>query len=60
AALFGALLQHCSPATKLAVAVDLTGAEESISQRSVAEWRRQSPNARPSLEKRPSVFCLLA
>ena len=60
AALFDALLQQCVAATRLAVAVDLTGPREWISQRTIAEWRRQPPQARADLQKQPAVFCLLA
>ena len=59
-ALFEALLQHCQPATRLAVAVDLTGVEESAQQCTVKEWRTRPADAWPPLAKRPAVFCLLA
>ncbi len=60
AALFEALLQHCQPATRLAVAVDLTGDGESAQQRTVREWRSRPPDAWPPFVKQPAVFCLLA
>lgn len=60
AALLNALLMICRPTTRLAVAVNLTGAAESINQRTVAEWRAIPIDARPELSKRPAVFCLLA
>lgn len=60
AALFEALLQHCQPATRLAVAVDLTGAGESAQQCTVNEWRARPTDAWPPFVKRPAVFCLLA
>jgi 16S rRNA (cytidine1402-2'-O)-methyltransferase len=59
-ALFDALLQQCEPATRLAVAIDLTGDGESVSQRTVGEWQKSSPDTLLSLAKRPAVFCLLA
>jgi 16S rRNA (cytidine1402-2'-O)-methyltransferase len=59
-ALFEALLQHCRPTTRLAVAVDLTGDAEFVRQCTVEEWRTQSAAAQPSLAKQPAVFCLLA
>ncbi len=59
-ALFAALLQHCQPATRLAVAVDLTGDAESVQQCTVKEWRTQAADAWPAFAKRPAVFCLLA
>ncbi|MGZ8993316.1 MAG: SAM-dependent methyltransferase, partial [Burkholderiaceae bacterium] len=60
AALFEALLQHCQPATRLAVAVDLTGDQQSAQQCTVREWRSRPADAWPALVKRPAVFCLLA
>jgi len=60
AALFEALLQHCQPATRLAVGVDLTGDSEFAQQQTVREWRSRPPTARPPFVKRPAVFCLLA
>ena len=59
-ALFEALLQHCSPATRLAVAVDLTGATEFVRQRTIEDWRGLPVAAWPTLAKQPAVFCLLA
>jgi 16S rRNA (cytidine1402-2'-O)-methyltransferase len=55
-ALLGALLESCSPTTKLCVAADLTLPSETITCRSVAQWRR----AKPVLGRRPAVFLLLA
>ena len=54
-ALFSALLEKCSPGTRLCVAADLTLPGESIQTRSVGEWRRA---AGPG--KRPAVFLLQA
>ncbi len=59
-ALFEALLQHCRPATQLAVAVDLTGTAEFVRQCTVEDWRRLPVTARPMLARQPAVFCLLA
>ncbi|HVE88661.1 MAG TPA: SAM-dependent methyltransferase [Burkholderiaceae bacterium] len=59
-ALFEALLQHCRPATRLAVAVDLTGAGQFVRQSTVEDWRRLPVAARPMLARQPAVFCLLA
>ena len=55
-ALLGALLESCSPATKLCVAAELTLPSETIATKSVAQWRR----AKPVLGRRPAVFLLLA
>jgi 16S rRNA (cytidine1402-2'-O)-methyltransferase len=59
-ALFDALLQHCRPTTRLAVAVDLTGEAEFIRQCTVEQWRAHPASAHSSLARRPAVFCLLA
>ncbi len=59
AALFDALLRECQPTTRLAVAIDLTGAHEFVQQRTVKQWRAQPLDARPPLSKQPAVFCLL-
>ncbi len=59
-ALFEALLQHCRPATRLAIAVDLTGVAEFVRHFSVEQWRTLPVAARPPLAKQPAVFCLLA
>lgn len=56
-ALFKALLATCNPQTRLCVASDLSLDSEEIRTRSVAEWRKA---AAPALDKRPTVFLLLA
>jgi 16S rRNA (cytidine1402-2'-O)-methyltransferase len=53
-ALLGALMDTCSPATRLCVAADLTLPGESVIVKTVAEWRR----ARATIGKRPAVFLL--
>ncbi|MGZ8256928.1 MAG: SAM-dependent methyltransferase [Gallionella sp.] len=55
--LFAALLAQCLPQTQLCVATDITLATESIQTLSIAQWRKA---AAPSLNKRPSLFLLLA
>lgn len=55
-ALLGALLESCAPMTRLCVAADLTLATESITVRTVAEWKRQAT----PVGRRPAVFLLLA
>jgi 16S rRNA (cytidine1402-2'-O)-methyltransferase len=50
------LLKSLQPTTRLCVGVDLTGSEESISTKSVAEWRK----AKPDLKKLPAVFLFQA
>jgi 16S rRNA (cytidine1402-2'-O)-methyltransferase len=54
--LLAALLESCSPQTRVCVAADLTLPGESITTRTVAQWRR----AKPLLGRRPAVFLLLA
>lgn len=55
-ALFGSLLEVCSPGTLLCVASDLTLPTEQISTRNIPGWR----GARHTVGKRPTVFLLLA
>jgi 16S rRNA (cytidine1402-2'-O)-methyltransferase len=55
-ALLGALLEACHAQTRLCVAADLTLATESVSTRSVSEWRK----SRIAIGRRPAVFLLLA
>lgn len=54
--LLASLLGACAPQTRLCVAADLTLHSESVTTRTIAEWRR-SP---PALGRRPAVFLLLA
>jgi 16S rRNA (cytidine1402-2'-O)-methyltransferase len=54
--LLAALVQTCEPDTVLSLAIDLTGATEQIMTRSMAQWK----NAMPRLDRRPTVFLLLA
>jgi 16S rRNA (cytidine1402-2'-O)-methyltransferase len=60
AAMFDAVLAACAPSTRLAVAVELTGADEFVVTRSVQQWKQSMPAQRPRFERRPAVFCLLA
>jgi 16S rRNA (cytidine1402-2'-O)-methyltransferase len=55
-AMLTALLETCSPDSRLCVAADLTLASESVQSRTVAEWRR----APGTIGRRPAVFLLLA
>ncbi|GAA5168328.1 SAM-dependent methyltransferase [Viridibacterium curvum] len=57
AAMLDALLNQCSPDTLLCVASSLSTADEEIRCHSVADWRRKP---RPDLDRRPSIFLLLA
>ncbi|HWA14220.1 MAG TPA: SAM-dependent methyltransferase [Burkholderiales bacterium] len=55
--LFSALLATCKRSTKLCLATDLTSAQETIVTRTIEAW---SKAARPVLDRRPTVFLLLA
>ena len=55
-ALLGALLEACKPQTKLCIAADLTLPGESVTTRTVQDWRR----AKAVIGRRPAVFLLLA
>lgn len=55
--MFTALLATCRPQTLLCVATDITVSSEEISTFSIAQWKKRPP---PSLNKRPSLFLLLA
>ncbi|MCM2308052.1 MAG: SAM-dependent methyltransferase [Sulfuritalea sp.] len=56
-ALFNALLLACKPKTRLCLATDLSLPGEQIATRRVADWKASAP---PDLDKRPTVFLLLA
>ena len=56
-ALFAALLQACKPATRLCLATDISLGSESIATHRIIEWKKL---ATPALDKRPTVFLLLA
>ncbi len=56
-ALFAALLQACKPATRLCLATDISLGSESIATHRIIEWKKR---ATPALDKRPTVFLLLA
>jgi 16S rRNA (cytidine1402-2'-O)-methyltransferase len=56
-ALFNALLLSCRPKTLLCLATDLTLDGEQISTRHISDWKTAAP---PDLDKRPTVFMLLA
>lgn len=53
AALFSAFVNHLSPSLMLCVASGLTGPEEYIATRSVAQWKKEGS---PSFVKNPCVF----
>ncbi|MDZ7650991.1 MAG: SAM-dependent methyltransferase [Cytophagales bacterium] len=54
--IFANLLKTLHPQTKLTVALDLTGANETVLTQSIATWKNKKPN----WPKTPSVFLFLA
>ena len=54
--LFTAMLSTCRDRTALCIAIDLTLPSQSISTRTIVQWRA----APPSLDKRPAVFLINA
>ncbi|MBL8432938.1 MAG: SAM-dependent methyltransferase, partial [Dechloromonas sp.] len=55
--LFTTALEVCDPGTRLTLATDLTLSGESVVTRTIREWKEQAP---PAIERRPTVFLLLA
>lgn len=55
-AMINDILATCRPQTKLCVAVDLTGPEESILTRNISEWKKMELN----YHKKPAIFLLMA
>jgi 16S rRNA (cytidine1402-2'-O)-methyltransferase len=64
------ILQTCRPGTRLCIAANLTGPEELIRTRTIAEWRQPAQSGLtnpanglsglPNLHKQPAIFCLMA
>lgn len=50
------LLKNCKPSTKFCIAADLTGPEEWIKTKTMAEWKNEIMN----LHKRPAIFLIQA
>jgi 16S rRNA (cytidine1402-2'-O)-methyltransferase len=50
------ILRCCKPNTRLCIAVDLTGKDEWIRSRTIAEWKREKVD----IHKKPAIFLLLA
>lgn len=48
------VLQTCSPATAFCIATNLTGPDESVKTKSIAEWRKQKPEP----GKIPAIFLI--
>jgi 16S rRNA (cytidine1402-2'-O)-methyltransferase len=49
------LLKTCNPATRLCIAVDITGEKETIQTKSITDWQKNKPD----IHKRPAIFLLL-
>lgn len=54
--LFQDLLKNCGKNTRLCIAIDINGSEESIQTKSIANWSKQVVN----LAKKPAIFLILA
>lgn len=54
--LIESVLKTCKPATKFCIAADLTGKNEWIKTKTIAEWRKEKVD----IHKRPTIFLLLA
>ncbi len=54
--LLEALLKNCKPGTRLCVAVNLTGKNESVQTKTIEDWRKKAL----SLEKEPAIFLIYA
>jgi 16S rRNA (cytidine1402-2'-O)-methyltransferase len=50
------VLKTANPSTRLCIAVDLTGLNESILTKTVADWKKNVPD----IHKRPAIFLLYA
>jgi 16S rRNA (cytidine1402-2'-O)-methyltransferase len=49
------LLHHCNPSTQLCIAAEITGANEYIKTKTIADWRKETID----LHKKPVVFLLM-
>ena len=54
--LIESLLKNCKPTTMLCIAVDLTGKNEWIKTKTIADWKKEKTD----IHKRPAIFLLLA
>jgi 16S rRNA (cytidine1402-2'-O)-methyltransferase len=50
------LLKTCKPSTLLCLAVDITGENEWIKTKTIAEWKKEKTD----IHKRPAIFLLLS
>ncbi len=54
--LMESLVQHCNPATKLCIGINITARDERILTKTIGNWR----NKKPELHKLPVIFLLYA
>lgn len=54
--LIESILKTCKPSTKFCIAADLTGKNEWIKTKTIADWKKEKPD----LHKRPVIFLILA
>ena len=54
--LIEALVKNCHKATRLCIAVDITGKDEWIKTKTIANWQKEHP----AIHKRPAIFLLQA
>ncbi len=54
--LIEALVKNCHHATRLCIAVDITGKDEWIKTKTIANWQKEQP----AIHKRPAIFLLQA
>jgi 16S rRNA (cytidine1402-2'-O)-methyltransferase len=52
--LMATLVNTCRPATRLCIAVDITGPQELIRTKTIAEWKKEKVD----IHKRPAIFLL--
>jgi 16S rRNA (cytidine1402-2'-O)-methyltransferase len=49
------ILHHCNPFTKLCIAAEITGANEYIKTKTIADWKKETID----LHKKPVIFLLM-
>jgi len=54
--LLDTIIKTCAPSTRLCIAANITSPAESIHTKTIAGWKKKSPD----LHKQPVIFCLLA
>ncbi|MGV8877395.1 MAG: SAM-dependent methyltransferase [Sphingobacteriaceae bacterium] len=53
-AMLGEILRSCNPKSRLCIACELTGEQEYIQTKTIADWKKEIPD----LHKRPTIFLL--